>query len=170
MDQLKKTNRGIPPFAGCNPCKGVTPARVAPCKGMTLIELLIVIAIVAVLSVGGLAFFHELSAESNATGGEILKEAVRQLTVQALSNEGAEMTWNGKRHLSIVSLGSNPVTKKYLMPNNIQINLDGKPFSCLVLNPRGFPDNAVMSCNGGVNPTTPLTWSMSDGHAQFTFQ
>ncbi|MBU2834202.1 hypothetical protein HF673_00015 [Acidithiobacillus thiooxidans] len=159
MDQLKKIDQG-----------GYPGERLASIQGVTLIELLIIIAIVAVLSVGGLAFFYALSSESNTTGGEILKEAVRQFTVQALSNEGAEMTWNGKRQLSIVSLGSNPVTKNYLMPNNIQIDLNGKPFSCLVLNPRGFPDNGVMSCNGGLNPTTPLTWSMSDGNSQFTFQ
>lgn len=159
MDQLRKINRVLHPRK-----------RAASSQGMTLIELLIVIAIVAVLSVGGLAFFHVLSSESSATGGEILKEAVRQFTVQALSNEGAEMTWNGKRQLSIVSLGSNPVTKTYLMPNKIQIQLDSKPFGCLVLNPRGFPDNGVMSCNGGQNPATPLTWSISDGHSQLTFQ
>lgn len=156
MDQLKKIEAS---------CKGF-----GSCEGMTLIELLIVIAIVAVLSVGGFAFIHLLSSESSATGGEILKEAVRQFTVQALSNEGAEMTWNGKRQLSIESLGSNPVTKNYLMPSRTQIQLDGKPFSCLVLNPRGFPDNGIMSCNNGTNPATPLTWSINDGHSQVTFQ
>lgn len=142
---------------------------VARDQGLTLIELLVVIAIVSVLSIGGYAMVQLLSPASDGTGGEILKEAVRQFTVQALSDEGAEMTWNGKA-LSIVALGSNPVTKSYLMPNNVQIGLDGKPFQCLVLNPRGFPDNGAMNCNGNVNPAIPLQWSISDGHSQVIFQ
>ena len=139
-------------------------------KGLTLVELLVVIAILALLTVGGVALMGLIPTTENATSGTILKEAVREFTAQALSDEGAEMTWNGSGLLTIVSLGSNPVSKTYQLEKSVQITLNGKPFQCLVLNPQGFPDNsAVTSCSAS-NPTSPFTWSVTDGTNVITFQ
>lgn len=138
--------------------------------GMTMIELLVVIAILAILSVIGYSIVSLLSPSSTASGSMILKEAVRQFTIQSLTNEGAELNWNGQ-NLVISALGSNPVTKHYLLPVHAQITLDGQPFQCLVLNPRGFPDNAAMqNCKNVADPAIPLEWSIKYGHSQVTFQ
>ncbi|MBU2755289.1 prepilin-type N-terminal cleavage/methylation domain-containing protein [Acidithiobacillus sp. CV18-2] len=144
-------------------------------KGLTLVELLLVIAILAIVAVAGYQLLGLIPLTQNSTSGTIFKEAVRQFTVQALSNAGAEMTWNGKGTLSIVSLGGNPVSKSYQLSPQVSITLNGKPFQCLILNPQGFPDNQAIAqgnsryCSAS-NPTAPFIWSVSDGSYTLSFQ
>lgn len=140
-------------------------------RGLTLVEILVVMAILAILAVGGYGLMSLIPESANATSKTVLKQAVRQLTIQALSDAGAEMTWDGKGQLDIRSLGPNPVIKSYPLSRQVTISLNGQPFQCLVLSPQGFPDNrAVANCNSGNNPTIPLTWSVSDGSNTITFQ
>lgn len=143
-------------------------------RGFTLMETLVVLAILAILAAGGYAVVSWISPTADATAGSILKGAVRQFTVKALTDEGAEMTWNADNgQLSIISLGSNPVSQNYALPKNVQITLNNKSFSCLVLNPKGFPDNGIphlpVACTAK-NPTSPFTWSITDGSSKLTFQ
>lgn len=143
-------------------------------SGFTLIETLVVLAILAILAAGGFAVVSWIAPTADATAGSIFKGAVRQFTVKALTDEGAEMTWNtAQGQLSIISLGSTPITQNYTLPKNVQITLNGNTFSCLVLNPKGFPDNGISNlptpCTV-TNPTTPFTWSITDGSSKLTFQ
>lgn len=140
-------------------------------SGLTLVEVLIVIAILAILAAGGAALLGLIPATANVTSGTILKEAVREFTAQAVSDEGAEMTWTpDSGQLTIVSLGANPVSKSYTLSKNVQITLDGKIFSCLVLNPQGFPDNQAVTSCAQSKPRIPMTWSITDGSSSITFQ
>ena len=176
MDQLTGEN----PQQGLHPAPEGYSAKVprqsvatfgSEDKGLTLIELLVVLAILAILAVGGISLFGLIPVSVNATSGTILKEAVRQLTVQALSDEGAEMIWKSSTGtLSIVALGANPVSKSYHLSPKVSITLDSKPFQCLVLNPQGFPDNSAVKTCGQSNPTIPMTWSVTDGSSNLTFQ
>ncbi len=133
-------------------------------------ELLVIMAILSVLALAGAAALRLIPVTQNSTSAAIFKGALRQFEVQALTNQGAEMTWNGKGTLSIVSLGGNPVSKTYPLSHSVQITLNGAPFSCLVLNPQGFPDNGAVATCSESNPSSPLTWSISDGSTSVSFQ
>jgi prepilin-type N-terminal cleavage/methylation domain-containing protein len=139
-------------------------------RGLTLIELLVVIAILAILAVGGYSVLRLIPSTGNATAKTVFKQAVRQLTIQALSDEGAELTWDGQGHLELRSLGANPVVQSYTLPNHETITINGQPFSCLVLNPKGFPDNAAVPSCKASNPSVPLIWSLSNGTYRISFQ
>ncbi len=138
--------------------------------GVTLVELLLVLAILAILAVGGYGLLSLIPQSANATSATVLKQAVRQLTIQALSDEGAEMTWNGKGRLEIRSLGANPFIRSYTLSPRASLTLDGRPFRCLVLNPQGFPDHAAVPKCPGPNPGIPLNWSVVDGSYRVSFQ
>lgn len=143
-------------------------------RGVTLIELLVVLAILAIVAVGGVSLLRLLPSTRSANNGPLVKEAVRQLYVYALTDEGAELTYqNGA--LNIVTLGANTVHANYTLSGHPKVLLNGKPFSCLILNYQGFPYNSVSvphsipACHE-TNPTTPMTWSVQDAEATaYTF-
>jgi len=138
-------------------------------KGLTLIEMLIVIAVLAILAISGYKLIGLLQPTANSTSGIIVKEAVREFYVQALSDEGAELSRNGGQ-LTITSLGANPFRKTFAISPSVNISLDGTPFQCLVLNPEGFPDNAAVPSCTESDPSIPLSWSVTNGSSQLTFQ
>ncbi len=138
-------------------------------KGLTLIEMLIVIAVLAILAISGYKLIGLLQPTANSTSGIIVKEAVREFYVQALSDEGAELSRNGGQ-LTITSLGANPFSKTFAISPSVNISLDGTPFQCLVLNPEGFPDNAAVPSCTESDPSIPLSWSVTNGSSQLTFQ
>ncbi len=138
-------------------------------KGLTLIEMLIVIAILAILAIGGYKLIGLIQPTANSTSGIVIKEAIREFYVQALSDEGAELSRN-RGQLTITSLGANPFSKSFTISPSVDISLDGTPFQCLVLNPEGFPDNAAVTSCTEPDPSTPLSWSITDGSSQLTFQ
>jgi prepilin-type N-terminal cleavage/methylation domain-containing protein len=140
-------------------------------KGLTLVEMLVVLAILAILAAGGYRLIGMIPETQSATSAVVFKEAVRQLSIQALTDEGAEMTWNGKGGIQITSLGASPYTKGYQVASKERISLDGQPFQCLVLDPRGFPNDPAISSCSDTNPTQfPLQWSITDGASTISFQ
>ena len=142
-------------------------------KGMTLLELLVTMAIVALLTYSGISLFSLISAQKNTSAATVAKEAIRQFTIYALTDEGAELTFaNGALH--IVTLGANQQQASYQLPAGTTISLNGQPFSCLILTFQGVPYNSVAVPAGipactSPNPTIPLTWSISNGTTAVTF-
>ena len=140
-------------------------------KGLTLIELLAVLAILAILAMAGYQLVGLIPQTENASSATVFREAVRELYIQALTNEGALMTWNpATSSLQVTSLGVSPYTSSYQLSHSVQIMLNGKPFQCLPLNPKGFPDNSAVASCPFPNPTTPMQWSITNGSSTVSFQ
>lgn len=140
-------------------------------KGLTLIEMLAVLAILAILAVTGYQLVALIPQTQNSTSATVFREAVRALYIQALTNEGALMTWDPTHNaLQITSLGVSPYTTNYQLSQGVQLTLNGKPFDCLVLNPKGFPDNSVVASCTSPNPATPMQWSITNGSSTVSFQ
>lgn len=144
----------------CKECVSQTHTE----KGLTFIELMVVIAIMAIATSAAVFGVQQIQSASQGSAFIIGKEVLRNWSIMALSDEGAELTVQSSPSATVwtvSSLGGNPMTQTYHLPKGVTLDLNGTPITCASMDPDGFI-TPVTGCTTSVPSGSP-EWSVSVG-------
>ena len=136
----------------------------SPQQGLTLIELMVVIAIMAIAASVAIFGVQQIQSANQGSAFVVGKEVLRNWSIMALSDEGAELTVQSSPSATVwtvSSLGGNPITQTYHLPAGVTLSLNGSAITCVAMDPKGFIA-PITGCTTSVpSGTTYPEWEIS---------